>query len=509
MKKESVNTLEFYRGIVTKAIIVIWVLGISGAVGLPSILRVVGCFRNISIWKYVLFGGVGVVEEIIILGFNHFFIKQKEMTPKYYLYLEYISLAICVVNYNFLIRLMPSQETWAACGFMLAVIILFQDFKLTVVGTICFIVSMVIFFIQYPAQVLQSIPVLDEWICKGTAISFIILGMLMISFFSGHILANVGQDKMDKNTNDLKEIITNVSNLMKQLAMTSENLAAITQEEMASMEEIVGTSTDIVKGNQDLILNSNQSQEKLEKLRESALSISVKMENTNQISEEIVQLSIENEKALNNVLEISKGIKGSTTHTLNVTEKLQEQVQKLDELIRFIEQVAEETNLLALNASIEAARAGVAGNGFAVVATQVKKLSENTKESLVNIKSVIEEFQGDTEIVENLMKENVSQIESQNKVVNDTAETITNLIGRLKESASMITQMNHLTQEQCQYTEETVQFNQTTYQTLKMQMTQVEGITELVNENAKGIEQIVHETDGINEEISRIRVLVE
>lgn len=209
------------------------------------------------------------------------------------------------------------------------------------------------------------------------------------------------------------------------------------------------------------------------------------------------------------MLTISEGIKDSTTHTLNVTEKLQEQVQKLDGLIKIIEQVAEETNLLALNASIEAARVGSAGSGFAVVASQVKKLSESTQQSLENVRAVIGDFQGNTETVEKLMKDNVLQIENQNEVIHHTVETIIDLISKLKGSAVRITQINELTQNQHQYAEETVAFNEQASQTMKEQVIQVEGITNLVHENTKGIEKIVHETDTLNEEINRIRLLVE
>ena len=509
MKKEQVNTLDFYKGVVAKSIIIIWMLGITAAILIPCMLRGIGCFKIVEVWKFIIYAIVAFCEQVVIFTFNKKFVKNQQISAKNYLRLEYISLGICVINYNFLVRLMPTQGIWAICIFMIAVVILFQDFKLTIISIGCFTISACIFFLEYPVKVLQNIPEIDELAGKIILIIFIMLGMLMISFFSGHILANVGQERMNENTNSLKNIIESVSQLIQQLATTSENLAGITQEEMASMEEIVSTSKGVVEGSHQLIGNSNQNQENLEKLKESALSISNEMKKTNHISTEIVKLSIENEKALNNVLTISEGIKDSTTHTLNVTEKLQEQVQQLDGLIKIIEQVAEETNLLALNASIEAARVGAAGSGFAVVASQVKKLSESTQQSLENVRTVIGDFQGDTETVEKLMKDNVLQIESQNEVIHHTVETIIDLIRKLKNSAIRITQINELTQNQHQYAEETVAFNEHVSQTMKEQVIQVEGITNLVHENTKGIEKIVHETESLNEEINRIRLLVE
>ena len=93
---------------------------------------------------------------------------------------------------------------------------------------------------------------------------------------------------------------------------------------------------------------------------------------------------------------------------------------KIKEAIDLITAIAEETNLLSLNASIEAARAGDAGRGFAVVATQIQKLAEQSNESALTIDQIINELLNDSAQAVEIMKELKEIIEKQNEHVAET-----------------------------------------------------------------------------------------
>ncbi|HCQ90434.1 MAG TPA: methyl-accepting chemotaxis protein, partial [Clostridium sp.] len=99
--------------------------------------------------------------------------------------------------------------------------------------------------------------------------------------------------------------------------------------------------------------------------------------------------SIEGKKILNKEIEELKGLVLNTKELSNTVNELEKDSQDIQGILNIINQVSSQTNLLALNASIEASRAGEHGRGFSVIAEEIRKLSDESRESTEKIENIV------------------------------------------------------------------------------------------------------------------------
>ena len=127
---------------------------------------------------------------------------------------------------------------------------------------------------------------------------------------------------------------------------------------------------------------------------------------------------------------------------------LETQSEKISRIVAVIRDIAEQTNLLALNAAIEAARAGEAGRGFAVVADEVRKLSERTAQSTQEIASMVAEVQGSTREAVAGIERGVSAVQASSEEAGQASEIIGALQGIAQEVALIVSELDSALREQ-------------------------------------------------------------
>ncbi|MDL0436112.1 MULTISPECIES: globin-coupled sensor protein [unclassified Niallia] len=194
--------------------------------------------------------------------------------------------------------------------------------------------------------------------------------------------------------------------IRQSVAEASENLAAISEETNQSFQDLVGQSNDMIifaKKGADL---SNLAEERALQGKQQINMQAATMENIHHKVNEIT---------------------GDVHVLLSIT-------NQMAEIINIVKGIAEQTNLLSLNAAIEAAKAGEHGLGFSVVAGEVRKLSDDTKKSVANVATLIQNTNGQTEKLTSSLDKIMEEISKGNKSMQETAEHFQHILEAMCET---------------------------------------------------------------------------
>ena len=227
---------------------------------------------------------------------------------------------------------------------------------------------------------------------------------------------------------DIRRGTVKLTEAVERLNRTAES----TTQAALSMGGSVGQIEDTANRQQS---GTAQAAQDVEATKQSINEMLVQIEDINRISRDMESMSKESADILRELEESSKKAQNTVLGIRNQTDTTNESVKQIKSVTEYITNIAEETNLLALNASIEAARAGDAGRGFAVVAQQIQKLAEESNHSAAQIGENIKDLVEKTE--ENLVAMNLigEVLKSQEDKVTRTKD----IFGELDRSINMVT----------------------------------------------------------------------
>lgn len=224
----------------------------------------------------------------------------------------------------------------------------------------------------------------------------------------------------NKMKTNLHVLIKNVQSNAEHLTMAAEELSASTEEMTATSEDIAYRISETAETAATSASASNESAKAMDETAAGIQRIAESTQALNQNAEESATTALNGSKTVEKAQSQMKVIKDSTTLVNDLVQKLSKQSEEIGNITQVITNITDQTNLLALNAAIEAARAGEHGKGFAVVADEVRKLAEESKVSASKIVELTNIIKADTENVEKAVSNSLSSVSEGVEIITES-----------------------------------------------------------------------------------------
>lgn len=247
---------------------------------------------------------------------------------------------------------------------------------------------------------------------------------------------------------------TNSNKLLQKIAMVSGTVAGQSNQLTQSAEEVKLGSEQIAITMEELATGSETQANSASNVAELIGEFTTRIEQANengqevrQHSQEVLSLTNTGSMLMQSSSEQMKKIDEIVHLAVEKMANLDQQSKQISELVEVIKRIADQTNLLALNAAIEAARAGEQGKGFAVVADEVRKLAEEVSLSVNDITGIVSTIQVESQDVADSLNASYQEVEQGTAQINQTGETFTQISTAVSSVVEHIqTLYDHLTE---------------------------------------------------------------
>jgi methyl-accepting chemotaxis protein len=274
---------------------------------------------------------------------------------------------------------------------------------------------------------------------------------------------NIVGESLEDIVRKVKDAVAATASASSQISASSEEMAAGSREQSAQAGEVAAAVEQMTS----TILETTRNAE----------NAANAAKNSGIIAKEGGKVVTETVKGMIRIADVVK-------KSADTVQALGKNSDQIGEIVQVIDDIADQTNLLALNAAIEAARAGEQGRGFAVVADEVRKLAERTTKATKEIAGMIKQIQKDTGDAVVSMQQGTAEVESGKQLADKAGESLKDIIKGAEEVVDIITQVAAASQEQSS-TSEQISKN-------------IESISNVTHQSTTGVQQIARAAEDLN-----------
>jgi len=286
---------------------------------------------------------------------------------------------------------------------------------------------------------------------------------------------NINQVNLSLNTalNEVTETVSSTATAANQISASTEEMAAGAMEQTQQTTDVAASVEQMTK---TILENTSNASLAAQTAKEAGSKA--------KIGGEVVDSTILG------MIRIADVVK----HSAITVETLGKSSDEIGEIIQVIDDIADQTNLLALNAAIEAARAGEQGRGFAVVADEVRKLAERTTKATKEIANMIKQIQQDTEAAVTSMKEGTVEADNGKQLAMRAGEVLKEIITNADKVSEIAVSVAAASEQQSSAAEEITR--------------NIDLISNVAGQNADGTRQIARTAEDLSNLTSRLDNLI-
>lgn len=265
-------------------------------------------------------------------------------------------------------------------------------------------------------------------------------GNLMLEPLSIKSKDEIGElmEAVNEMGNQLRKIVQDIHHASDTMSKQSINLLSSSKELKEGSNQIAATMQELSAGAESQANSASELSEAMGMYMDKIYQIHRNGKEMFDKSREVLELTDNGSKLMNQSKKLFDYMFTGMQSNMKKIKKLDERSKQISKLVEVIQSIADQTNLLALNAAIEAARAGEHGKGFAVVADEVRKLAEQVSSSVVDIQKIVEEVHSETNKVTKSFELGFQQVESGMDSMNETSAAFQQIKETIKEISERI-----------------------------------------------------------------------